>query len=388
MRILQLTPGCFDKGGISRYSRYQISAVREICGAENLRVYSLLGPGEESLEERFDVDWHGAGKFGSISTADRLRFAARVLGVAMRWRPDAIVSAHVNFGPLVTRAAQISGARTILNVYGLEIWSSLSEARKRHMRRFDQVISDCHFTARYVAEAGLHADPPTVIWDPVDIDKFVPGPIDRTVVEKYSLPDPASHLVVMSLGRLSKAAAHKGFDRLISVAADLASNIPQLRLVVAGRGDDRPRLEALALQHGIAENVVFTGSVDEPDLPALYRCAHVFSLVSDRGHGRGEGIPLTPLEAMACGVPIIVGNEDGSQEAVVYGRNGFVVSPRDPAQHRDVLARLLGDAELRTRLGDGARAVAEQNFSYVGFVEKHRLLLNSIAEGAPRHRPA
>lgn len=384
MRILYLTPGCFDKGGISRYSRYQIRALREICGTSNVRVYSLLGPDDKSMEEQFEVDWHGSSRIGGVSTTDRLSLTVRAMATAMRWRPDAIVSAHVNFGPLVTRVGRMSGARTILNVYGLEIWSGLSEARERHMRRFDHVISDCHSTARYVTEKRLHAQSPSVMWDPVDLDRFVPGPVDRAVVEKYRLPDPAHHLIVMSLGRLARAAAHKGFDRLIPVVADLMPSTPRLRLVIAGSGDDRTRLENLCASHGIADRVVFTGSVDEADLPGLYRCAHVFSLVSDRGHGRGEGIPLTPLEAMACGVPIIVGNEDGSQEAVIDRCNGFVVSPRDPAEHRDVLVRLLGDGALRSRLAIGARAVAQDNFSYVGFVEKHRSFMHTIAQSATR----
>ncbi len=378
MRILYLTPGCFDKGGISRYSRYQISALRDICGINNVRVFSLLGPGIEGFEQRFDVDWHGSGQFGSISMADRLRFSARTLGTAVHWRPHAIFSAHVNFSPLVSRVGRLSEATTILNVYGLEIWSGLSAARRRHLRRIDRVIADCHFTARYVMDEGLHAKPPTVIWDPVDLAHFCPGPYDPAVVRKYGLPDPAEHLIVMSLGRLTRDAAHKGFDRLIPIVAQIMPGIPSLRLVIAGRGDDRPRLEALCNAHGIADRVVFTGSIDEADLPALYRCAHVFSLVSDRGPGRGEGIPLTPLEAMACGVPIIVGNEDGSQEAVVDRRNGFVVSPRNPAEHRDALLRLLGDPALRQQVRTEARAVAEENFSDTGFVEKHRQVVKTL----------
>ena len=236
MRVLYLTPGCFDKGGVSRYSRHQINALRDLCGRENVRVFSLLGPDAETFEDEFDVDWHGSGSFGSISLADRVSLSTRALSSATLWRPQAIFSAHVNFGPLLTLAGALSGAKTILNVYGYEIWSDLSEARKSHMRRVSHVISDCHFSARYVTQEGLHAKPPTVIWDPVDLDRFAPGPIDRTVVEKYGLPDPAEHLVVMSLGRLTKNAVYKGFDRLIPIVADIMPGIPSLRLVIAGAG--------------------------------------------------------------------------------------------------------------------------------------------------------
>lgn len=382
MRILHLTPGCFDKGGISRYSRYQIRALGEICGAQNVRVLSLLGPDENSLEDPLAVHWHGS---GAVTKAGRVAFAARSLIEAAAFRPQIIVSAHVNFGPLLSAAARIAGARTLLNVYGLELWSGLSPTRRSHMARVDTVIADCHSTADYVTAEALNARPLEVIWDCVDLDRFRPGAPDMAVAAKYGIPDPGAHFLVMSLGRLAKEAAHKGYDRLIEVIARLAPQVPNLRLVIAGRGDDRPRLEALAAARGISDRVVFTGSVDESDLPALYRLAHVFSLVSDKGHGRGEGIPLTPLEAMACGAAIIVGDEDGSHEAVDAGRNGAVVSPRDPDAHCAALRAFIhAPARLAAARGE-ARKVAEERFGYAGFVAKHRRLLAAgAAAGSAR----
>ena len=372
MRILYLTPGCFDKGGISRYSRYQIEALREIHGVDNVRVMSLLGPGGDSFEENFETYWHGRGDNTYVDNRDRIEFAIRTLALVALWRPDIIHSAHVNFGPLVIKAARLAGAKTVLNVYGLEIWSGLSARRKAHMARLSAIIADCHFTARYVEDEELHAQPPTVIWDCVDLERFTPNTVNRFVLEKYGIPDPKKHFLVVSLGRLAQAAAHKGFDRLIKVIAPLAHERPELRLVIAGNGDDRLRLEALAKDCGIEKQVVFSGSVDEADLPEIYRAAHVFSLVSDRGHGRGEGIPLTPLEAMACGVPILVGNQDGSQEAVVAERNGFVIPPHDEATHRAALLRLMDNPELRKKMSNEACRVAREYFSYRQFVEKHR----------------
>jgi phosphatidyl-myo-inositol dimannoside synthase len=125
-----------------------------------------------------------------------------------------------------------------------------------------------------------------------------------------------------------------------------------------------------------------TGSVDEADLPGVYRCAHVFSLVSDSGPGRGEGIPLSPLEAMSCGAPIIVGNDDGSQEAVAENRNGFVVSPHDAQAHADALLRLINAPDLAQEMGAEARKVAEEYFSFQAFVRKHRRLAEMQARSA------
>lgn len=219
----------------------------------------------------------------------------------------------------------------------------------------------------------------------VDLNRFMPAPSSRTVFAQYGIANAAKHFIVMSLGRLAGAAAHKDFDRLIGVVVGLAHRFPALRLVTAGRGDDRERLETLAAKRGISGLVTFTGAVHEDDLADVYRAAHVFSLVSDRGHGRGEGIPLAPLEAMGCGLPIIVGDEDGSREAVVDGRNGLVVTPRDPEAHANALCRLIESEQARTLVATGAVQVARERYSYSSFVQKHRKLLEPYCDAAKRH---
>ena len=85
----------------------------------------------------------------------------------------------------------------------------------------------------------------------------------------------------------------------------------------------------------------------------------------------GEGIPLTPLEAMACQVPILVGSEDGSIEAVSEGINGFIIDPKNESQLVQCLMNILTDQELHQRLVEGTGLVAN-SFSYESFLEKHR----------------
>jgi phosphatidylinositol alpha-1,6-mannosyltransferase len=97
--------------------------------------------------------------------------------------------------------------------------------------------------------------------------------------------------------------------------------------------------------------------------------------VSDRGKGRGEGIPLTPLEAMACGTPIIVGNQDGSQEAVVDNLNGYCIDPFDLNSHKIEMNKLLSSNELHIEKSHHALRLARTLFSYEEFKEKHRQFL-------------
>jgi phosphatidylinositol alpha-1,6-mannosyltransferase len=366
VRVLYLTTGCFDKGGVSRYSRYQIRALRELFGDESVKPVSLLGPDEFSFEERCSVDWHGA----RGRTLDKVRFVQHVLRRALVWRPTVIHAAHVHLAGVAQIASRLCGARSFLNVYGLEIWSGLTRARQRGLRHVDLVIADCHFTAEYVSSNRLHGRRPTVIWDCVDVERFYPADCPAEVLEKYGLFPNREYFVILSLGRLARGAAHKGYDRLIEVFSRLAPRYDQLRLVIAGRGDDQPRLQALTRQLGVDSKVRFTGAIEEADLANVYRAATVFSLISDRGSGRGEGIPMTPLEAMACGTPILVGNQDGSREAVFDNENGFVVDSLDLDEHETRLRSLIDDPAKLQTMREACLRVSRDRFDYRRFVRE------------------
>ncbi|HRP33984.1 MAG TPA: glycosyltransferase family 4 protein [Agriterribacter sp.] len=368
MNILYLTPGCFDKGGISRYSRYQLTAFRELYGKENVRALSLLGPDKDSFEDIFEVTWYA----GSNSIWQQLRFIGQTIWQIVKWRPSVIHVAHVNFSGFACVLAKVFRIKTVLNVYGLEVWSGLSTDAAYGLRKADFVIADCHYTADFVEKEGYRKKgSTTVIWDCVDLERFYPADLSESICAKYSIPNRAEYFVIMSLGRLSKTAAHKGYDRLIQVFHALAKNHPNARLVIAGKGDNRQAYESMVANFQLSDRVVFTGMVDDADLSDLYRCASVFSLVSDRGKGRGEGIPLTPLEAMACGIPVIVGDQDGSKEAVVDNQNGYVINPFDLEKHVEAIEELIHSPSLVEAKSRAAARVAQDHFSYVHFKQKH-----------------
>jgi phosphatidylinositol alpha-1,6-mannosyltransferase len=368
--ILFLTPGCFDKGGISRFNRYQIRALRELTGAR-VEVLSVLGPGPDAFEDAFDVAFYA----GGTRKRDKLGFLARAARAAASLRPQLVIAGHVNLSGLAHTLARSVGARSVLDIYGLEVWSGLRRDAAWGLRAVDHVISDCHFTATYVeAEGHRRRGTVDVVWDCVDLERFRPGAPRAEVLARYGIPDPSTGKNLLSLGRLSQNAAHKGYDRLLAAFARVAPRVPDLRLVYAGRGDLVETLRDEAARLGLTDRVFFTGMVHEDHLADVYRSAHVFSLISDRGVGRGEGIPLTPLEASACGVPILVGNHDGSQEAVMDG-NGFVLDPFELDVHAAKIELLARDEPARQAAAEAAIRVARREFSYDGFREKHRRLL-------------
>src|SRR5258705_13604795 len=113
-RILYLTPGCFDKGGISRYNRYQIRSLGELYGFDRIRVLSLFGPATDDLGKEFEVYWHGR----KNDLFSKIGFVCSSIVQGLFWRPDFIFVAHVNFSGLAWWVARLCGAKTILNIYG------------------------------------------------------------------------------------------------------------------------------------------------------------------------------------------------------------------------------------------------------------------------------
>lgn len=374
-KILYITPGCFDKGGISRYNRYQIRCIKELYGEASVRVVSLLGPSDNNIEETFEVYWNG----GSNFFLSKIRFVLIILKSFVIWRPDLILNAHINFSGMVMIFCKLFGKRSILNVYGSEVWSGLNPLTKIGLEKSDFIISDCHNTASYVKEHFHWHKDITVIWDCVDLDKFK---FDESqfdyIREKYNLPKRDEHFLVLTLGRMTKNTDYKGYSRLITVVEKVIRKGRNVKLIMAGSGSLIETLKQKAIDLGIESHVTFTGSVDEQDMGSLYSYGHVFSLVTESGKGMGEGIPLTPLEAMACRTPIIVGNQDGSREAIFEPINGYVIHPGNLDLHSQIICQLVDDPDLLQELSFNAEYTARQHFSYPFFKAKHQALLDTI----------
>lgn len=376
MKILYLTPGCFDKGGISRYNRFQIQAFREIAGDSNVRVFSLRRKKAGDFEEAFDVAWEARTDSHFLN---KVEFSLRAILEALRWRPDVILVAHVYMSGFALMLGKLVNAKVVVNAYGREIWSGLSMLREAGLKGADEVISDCFFTAGYLEQNGYRpVDSVHVVWDTVDVARFYPAQPAVTVLEKYGIPSPNTNINLLTLGRIALNADHKGYRRLLEAFSIAAGEVANLHLIYAGSGDLVERLRARAGELGLSSRVHFTGSVDDQDLPDVYRSAHLFALISDRGNGRGEGVPVTPLEAAACGVPILVGNQDGSPEAVVEGEDGYVLDSFDIAAHVRAIVRLATDSGLRARMGKAASLKVGAEFPYPVFREKHRVILGAL----------
>lgn len=127
----------------------------------------------------------------------------------------------------------------------------------------------------------------------------------------------------MTVARLWKGDIYKGVDVTIRALPEIAIAFPEVKYLVIGRGDDQPRLAQLANDLGVADSVIFAGFVPDEALIDHYRLADVYVMPSQEGFG------IVYLEAMACEVPVIAGDDDGSADPLQDGRLGWQVPHRD-----------------------------------------------------------
>ncbi len=224
----------------------------------------------------------------------------------------------------------------------------------------------------YPAAEAIHAAgrelPITIVPPGVDTDRFRPlSEFERSAARRHFGFDDDTELIV----GISRLVPRKGFDTAIRASALLKPSRPQLQLAIAGSGRERERLEKLAVQ--LDAPVRFMGRVDNDELPLLYGCADIYTMLC-RNRWAGleqEGFGIVFIEAAACGVPQIAGRSGGAHEAVAHGETGLVIDR--PDDHRQVAAsmeRLLDDPALRQRMAAASRLRAVEEFSYEVLAER------------------
>ena len=166
---------------------------------------------------------------------------------------------------------------------------------------------------------------------------------------------------IVSVGRFQ---APKDAASLVRALALLGG---EHRAALVGDGPDRAAAVAEARRLGVEEAVVFEGERD--DVPEILASSHIFVLSS-----RSEALPVSILEAMAAGLPVVATRVGGVPELVVDGETGLLVPAGDTRALADALQRLVDDPDLRARLGAAGRARVEEHFRLDSFLEAHRNL--------------
>jgi phosphatidylinositol alpha-1,6-mannosyltransferase len=231
---------------------------------------------------------------------------------------------------------------------------------RRSLRGASMVVAAGNYPAQ-AAERAAGRPLPTVVVPPgVDAGRFAPLDASRRAAARQRFGVDADAPLIVSVSRL---VPRKGMDQLIRASVRLAVRHPDLRVLVAGEGRDRDRLQRLI--DSLSAPVELVDRLDADDLPEFYGMADVFAMLCrNRWVGlEQEGFGIVFLEAAACGVAQVAGDSGGARDAVDHGTTGLVVDdPGDLDEVTSALGSLLDDRSWCRQLGQQARQRAAVEF--------------------------
>jgi len=335
VNILLLAPDAYGgHGGIALYLRELTLALTRV--AEHVTVIPRV-----MQTEIHDVP-------PSVTfVADAARGPVAYLNALRRARgADLVICGHVNLLPFACMLAR----RPLLVVYGIEVWQPPARKLSRPLlHRTRAVVSISAITRdRMLAWSGYRG-PTFIVPNSIHADEYGMRAKRPELVAKYGL---AGKRVILTVGRLDARERMKGFDEIIRMLPSLPDDVVYL---IAGGGDDAPRLQRLAMDAGAGDRVRFTGLFDDREKPDLYALADVYAMPS-----RGEGFGFVFLEALASGVPVIGSRIDGGREALRDGQLGMLVDPDDPGELRDAIVESLARGK---QIPEGLDYFSFENFA-------------------------
>jgi glycosyltransferase involved in cell wall biosynthesis len=330
-------------------------------------------------------------------------FSANVLSFCRR-QTRAYVLAHANFfmsGLAALRLREVLGLPFVITFHALgrvrrafqrdadRFPDDRMDIEERLVRDANGIVAECpQDLADLVQLYG--ADPQRIDIIPCGFDPRELWPVGRGLRRTLGIGE--DEFVVLQLGRL---VARKGVDNVIrAIAALKRVHGIAARLLVVGGNSDTPSIEAtpeigrlqrIAHDEGVLEQVMFLGRRGRDTLRDVYSATDVF--VTTPWY---EPFGITPVEAMACSLPVIGANVGGIKYSVQDGRTGFLVPPEDPAALADRLAQLHRRPALARQMGALGRARAQRHFTWGAVATQMAELYERLAEdaGAPRLRAA
>lgn len=287
----------------------------------------------------------------------------RVAELKRQFAPDLI---HINcFGPSVffhLETTSIYPSHLLVTVRGERFQrpDQPNTLLDRTLRTADFVTAPSMRTIEYVRQ--LLPDfplPSHHIYNGMNVPEITPHPL------------PIHPPTLLCLGRL---VPNKGFDLAISGFASITKQFPQAKMVIAGEGPERARLENQAGQLGIQDKIVFIGSVDSKDVPELINTATIV-IIPSRGW---EALPLVALEAGLMSRPVIAARDGGLPEVVIHKETGMLVNKEDSHGLAQALSFLLNHPQQADQMGKAARNRVQTVFGMNRCVDEYENLCQDI----------
>ena len=313
LKILALVTDAFGgKGGIAQYNRDFITALSACPRIASIDILPRLCVGEaeglpvrtRQFKPRYNQLWYSVGAFV----------------LAIRCRPNVVFCGHPLMVTLAAPIAKVCGAKLVIQAHGTDVRRRPSPTKRTGLEAADLILAVSRDTRARILN-WLNIAPERIVVVPNTVsDDFTPSG-GSSVRATLGLQ---GKIVLLTLSRLDGRERYKGHDQVIPLIQSLRKQGHDVVYLIAGDGDDRPRLEVLVREYGVAEHVRFLGAMPQDQLPALYRAADLYVMPST-----GEGFGIAFLEAMACGTPALGLAAGGAVDALGDGELGIVTTNQD-----------------------------------------------------------
>jgi glycosyltransferase involved in cell wall biosynthesis len=232
----------------------------------------------------------------------------------------------------------------------------------RHAGALTAITEDCR---QHALRAGAPPEQIRLVFNGTDLRRFSPSDNGNNADHRFG-----PHMIFAC----RQLVPRKGIRFLIEAAAELKPQYPDLKVVLAGDGFERPELTRLAADLGIGDAVTFLGWVPNADLPQYYRAAAVSVIPSLE-----EGFGIPAAEAMGCEVAVVASDAGGLPEVVENGVTGLVVPRGDSTALAQAIGSLLADPQRRRRMGQAGRERVLRLFDWDRSAEQFEEIYREVA---------
>ncbi len=322
------------KGGIQVYSAYFLQALGALLPQAQLHVFLMHDRREMQPAQSYpNVRFHFAG--GAPQSVRNPSYAAQIISSAVIQQPQLIISTHLNFTPVAQLIGRLVHIPYWAVAHGVEAWDIKRPSLKSGLQSAARILPVSSYTRnRLLNEQQLQPKQLFTLPNTVNTHRFTIQPKPMRLLKKYGLSK--DQPVVLTVNRLCSTESFKSYDQVIAALPFIKQKIPNVRYIIVGKGDDQARLEQEIQKRQLQQSVTLAGFVPDDELCDYYNLCDVFAMPS-----KLEGFGIVYLEALACGKPVLGGNQDGAVDALCKGDLGALVNPDDSQEIAQTLADIL-----------------------------------------------
>lgn len=267
-----------------------------------------------------------------------------LIKIVKKYKID-IIHAHsvIPTGLVSVVVAKILGRPSVITSHGMDINNFDAKSTYGHLISFslnhcDKAIAVSGNLAEKMKSLGINEDKIVILRNAVDTKIFKPSK-NMDLRHEYGIG--GNEILILFVGYLD---TFKGIFELVDAFYEINKENKNVKLMMVGTGPKKEELKEKVLKLGLGDYVMLIGAVPSTKIHIYYQMADIFVLPSYT-----EGFPLSVLEAMACGMPVVATDVGGIHEIVKNGLNGFLVSPRKRRELTEKLNFIVNNEDLRKK---------------------------------------